>query len=371
MEMIDSLHLRGWRLMTVVGVALAGSTLGIFVSSGTTYQSDHILFAGQLAASGLSPAQVEDFADELRLAATLPGVQDSVTAQFGGSYDVEVRRTASDTSIQFVSTSSTSEEQARQTSRATAVASAEFVLGQTIERDRSLLTALETELTTIRSEQDALIIEGGGIDPITAVSRASELLFDARQDADGGDVAASIQARALETELDALRPLAQRYEALSLEAASVVGEIGQVDVSFTRAQNSFGNIDSELVIAEVDTFERSSLPLIVRNMLIFAGANVLVLVMIFYLAGSRPAAKQRSNEDDDATDSPLESSSADDDAVLQKANAQGTKPSRTNGSGAQKNGNAAGNSKRGQTVKNGQNSKQKTSQSARQKQRKR
>ncbi len=286
MELIDALHLRGWRPLALAVLVAAGALVGAMIPQDTTYTSRHIVFAAQLASDDLSPAQLEDFADELRLAATLPQVSDAVEEALGSGpaaeYTVEISETASDTSLAFIAEAG-SEPVAREASRLTAEKTAEFVIGQSIVRADSLVAALEAQLTAVREEQETLTDLAGGISPNIALTRASELLFDTRQAAATGDAEAEQLADSLEEEIELLRPHQQQYDLLEEEAAEIADELGVAITDRSRSENSLANASSELVIAEVATRETSKAPAIAQNMLLLAAINGLVLIAAFVL----------------------------------------------------------------------------------------
>ncbi len=282
MELIDALNLRGWRTAAIIVVTCVGAVVGLFVPRSTPYASQHIVFAGQLTSDNLTPAQIEDFTDELRLAAGLPAVRDAVEDQLGDDFSAEVGGTTSDASIRITATSP-NEQVARDASRLTGVEAAQFVIGQSIERNNSLVTALEAELASVTGEQDLVADEAGGINPVAALEVASELLFVAQQDATNGDATAVIQAAALQDEVDELRPLAQRYSRLEQDAIALNTELGQARADSARGQNALSNIDNELFITELTTRQQSAAPRLVQNMLLFAGLNVVALIAVFFL----------------------------------------------------------------------------------------
>lgn len=293
MELIDALHLRGWRPLLLAVFAAIGAAVGAILPQTTSYTSRHIVFAAQLAPADLSPAQVEDFADELRLSATLPSVRSNVATQVPGEFTVEIAKTASDSSIEITSEAPT-EAAARDSSRLLGIESARFVIGQSINRSDSLVVALQTELDTVRAQQNDLTVQAGGIDPASAIARASELLFDAQQLVLDGDTAAAVQAQALRGEITALRPLEQQYARLEAEAGQISAEIGGAVADRSQAQNAIDNAGSELVIAEVATRQKSKAPAVAQNMLLLAALNAVALILVFIVAdralGRRAAA---------------------------------------------------------------------------------
>ncbi len=282
MELIDALNLRGWRTAAVIVVACVGAVVGLFVPRSTPYASQHIVFAGQLTSDNLTPAQIEDFTDELRLAASLPAVRDEVERQIDGEFNAEVGGTTSDSSIRITSTSE-SEDVARDSSRLIGVEAARFVIGQSIERNNSLVAALETELAGVLAEQDTITEEADGLDPAAALVTASELLFTAQQEAAGGDASAVIRSAALQREIDELRPLAQAYSRLEQDVTALNSELGQARADSARGQNALANIDNQLFITELSTKPQSAAPKLVQNMLLFAGLNVAALILVFFL----------------------------------------------------------------------------------------
>ncbi len=308
MELIDALNLRGWRTAAIIVVACVGAVVGVFVPRTSPFVSQHIVFAGQLTSDNLSPAQIEDFTDELRLAAGLPAVRDAVRDEIPGEFEVEVGSTTSDSSIR-ITANSVDEATARESSRQIGVEAARFVVGQSISRNDSLIGALEGELTTVRTAQDAIADQAGGLEPTSALTVASELLFTTQQDAAAGDTASVIRAAALEEQIEILRPLAQRYSRLEQDAAALNQELGNARADSARGQNALENIENELFITELSTKPQSSAPKLVQNMLLFAGLNVIALVLVFFLIdrlgkGGSASSKKDNAEREDSIDAP-------------------------------------------------------------------
>lgn len=299
MELIDALNLRGWRTAAIIVVACVGAAVGLFVPRSTPFASQHIVFAGQLTSDNLTPGQIEDFTDELRLAAGLPAVREAVEGQLANEFSAEVGGTTSDASIRITATAA-NETTARDSSRLIGVEAASFVIGQSIERNNSLVTALEAELESVLAEQDLIADEADGINPASALDVASELLFVAQQDAAAGDASAVIRAAALETEVEELRPLAQRYLRLEQDVTALNSELGQARADSARGQNALANIDNELFITELSTRQQSAAPQLVQNMLLFAGLNVVALILVFFLIdrlGKRPTAEDQPDDE--------------------------------------------------------------------------
>ncbi len=301
-QLRDALHLSGSRPLFafLAGLVVAGlvalSSLGI----DTMAESRQVLFAAPLAGTDRTPAQIEDFADEVALAATLPEVTDRIQDRTGlvkgVSYTRQIERTASDTSLLVVAQADDIGT-ARTAAQQVGLESVRFVLEHQIARSEALERSLTRELETLQVEKNTLTSEAGDVAPTAAEERLSQLLFDAvRGDEEAGSVTQ------LRLELAQVEPLAARYRLLEQQEAQVTSELASAASDVGAANSALESIDTGTVLSELSTQEESIVPLIVQRSLLGFFATVLLFVIGYWAADKlRPRASPSKDLQNDRT----------------------------------------------------------------------